>query len=47
MQSKTVHFRQYTAYLEKKWNYGIFGEYAEWNVAFSPKTQSETVRFQR
>ncbi len=23
----------------------VFGEYAESNVAFSPKTQSETVRF--
>ncbi len=25
----------------------VFGEYAEWNVAFSPKTRSETVRFWR
>jgi hypothetical protein len=36
MRSKTVRFRQYTAYSEKKQNY-----------AFSENTRSETVRFRR
>jgi hypothetical protein len=42
--SKTGRFWQYIAYLEKKWN---FASPAERHVAFSPKTQSETVRFQQ
>ncbi len=36
MRSKTVRFRQYTAYSEKKRNY-----------AFSANTRGETLRFRR